>query len=267
MILYTLLWVLSPINIPNELNGWIKIETKNYNSKNIFDYLNGAGENYISYKFINLYVYLFKKGKNEIIVDLFEMKSPKHSFGLFTHLRGNGEEVFKIGDGAEVFGNYLIFWKGKCFVSISSKNKILKEEILSFAKDLEKNLKGEKFSAEILNYLNKENIKKMKYFFDINILNYYFYIANEDIFYFNKGTEGAFYPLKSGFVLLLLFKNKKIAENALMNLKEKYYIGDYKIKNTEDGKWSSYVLKENLLKIYLNFETKKELIEEMNENK
>lgn len=269
MILYLILEILNPLNLSDNINGWTKIKFENYNSENIFDYMNGAGEVYISYKFNNLFVYNYKKGRDEIILEIFEMKEPKYAYGLFSHLKGNGKETDKIKDIAEFLGDYLIFTKGKYFVSINSKEKISEEKILSFAKEIENKIKNEKVEIEILDYIDKSrfDLKKIKYIFDMNILNYYYYFINQDIFYFKDGTECAFYPLKDSFLVFLLFKDKKSAANALKNLKEKFYYGNLEIKEIEKGKWSGYVLKDKLLKIFLDFKTKEDLIKTIDENR
>lgn len=263
MILCLILEILNPLNLSNNINGWTKIKFENYNSENIFDYMDGAGEVYISYKFHNLFVYNYKKKKDEIVLEIFEMKEPKYAYGIFSHLRENGKE------NLEFFGDYLIFTKGKYFVSITYKGKISKEKLLSFAKEIENKIKNEKVEIKILDYIDKSrfDIKKIKFIFDMNILNYHYYFINEDIFYFKSGTECAFYPLKDSFLVFLLFKDKKNAINALKNLKEKFYFGNLEIKEIEKGKWSGYVLKDKLLKIFLDFKTKEDLIKTINENR
>lgn len=258
VILYLILEILNPLNLSDNINGWYKIKFENYNSENIFDYMDGAGEVYISYKFNQLFVYNYKKEKDEIILEIFEMKEPKYAYGLFSHLKGNGKEIEKIKNMAELLGDYLIFTKGRYFVSIISK-----EKILSFAKEIENKIINEKVEIKILDYIDKSrfDIKKIKFIFDMNILNYHYYFINEDIFYFKSGTECAFYPLKYGFLIFLLFEDEKNAKNALKNYE------NLKIKEIEKGKWSGYILKDKLLKIFLDFKTKKDLIKTIDENR
>lgn len=269
MIFCFLLGLFVPINLPENINGWKKTDFKNYNKENIFDYINGAGEVYISYDFQNLMVYSYKKGKKEIVVDIFEMKEPKYAYGLFTHIRGNGEYIHSLGYGAEISESYLIFWKGKYFVSISFFDGGEREEIFYFGREVSRVLKEEKKDFEILKIVEgkKIDLKNIKYFFNMNILNYYYYITNEDIFFFKNGTEGIYAPLKNGSIIFLLFRNEKNAKKGLENLSKKFYGGNYEMKETEKGKWSSYIFKENLILIFLDFPSKEILIEAINENR
>ncbi|MEJ5167158.1 MAG: DUF6599 family protein, partial [Thermoanaerobaculia bacterium] len=204
MVFCILLEILAPLNLPENILGWMKEDFKIYNKKNIYDYINGAGEVYISYNFKNLGVYNYKKGKKEILLDLFEMEEPKYAYGLFTHLRGNGEEVSSLGEEAEIFGGWLIFWKGKYFVSLNSKEG--REILINFGVEIEKYLEKKDKNFKILNFIKELKLdkKSFKYFFNMNILNYNYYLINEDIFYFGKGTEGIFSPYRDGFILLLL---------------------------------------------------------------
>jgi len=267
MVFYLLFEILYPLRIPDEFQGWLKKEFKHYSKENIFDYMDGSGEVYISFNFENLYVYNYEKEKNKIIVEIFEMVEPKYSFGLYTHIRGRGKTISAIGEDCEIFKNSLIFWKGKYFVSLISEDNIKNEILLSFAKEIEKNIKKEKFKSEIFKRAKELNLnlKNIKYFFNMNILNYNYYIINEDIFYFKDGTEGIFSPYKDGYILLLLFKNNKILNLSLKNLKEKFYGGDLKVKEIESGKWSGFILKENSIIIFLDFKSKEILEKKINE--
>lgn len=269
MIFYLLLELFNPSGLPKNINGWVQVESNNYDKENIFDYMDGAGEIYISFNFQKLYVFYYKKGNNEIILDIFEMKKKKNSFGIFSHLRGNGEEVIGLGEEAEIFGNYLIFRKGNYFASISPRDVILKDELLSFGQKVEKYLRNGKGDLKFLNFAKdlKLDLKKIKYFYNMNILNYNYYFISEDLFNFKGGTEGIFSPYKDGYILLLIFLNEKEAKDGLKNLKEKYYGGDFDLKEIENGKWSGYILKDNLLKVFLDFSSKENLIKEINENR
>jgi hypothetical protein len=61
--------------------------------KNIFDYMDGAGELYLGYRFDHLEVYKYKSQTLEdILVELYFMKSPDDAFGLLS-LDWGGEPV------------------------------------------------------------------------------------------------------------------------------------------------------------------------------
>jgi len=82
------------INLPNTIDGW-KLEgaPRLIDKTNIFDYMNGAGELYLSYHFDHLSVYEYKnKSGNDIVVELYNMKDSQDAFGLLS-LDWGGEPV------------------------------------------------------------------------------------------------------------------------------------------------------------------------------
>ncbi len=101
------------IFLPAEAAGWTwdKKETK-YNSKTLFDYIDGAAELYLAYGFQGLNVRKFEKsGQPAITVELYEMASSADAYGLFSFERQ--DEAVGIGQGSE-FGGGLICRGSSC---------------------------------------------------------------------------------------------------------------------------------------------------------
>src|SRR5512147_3107272 len=87
------------ISLPSEAANW-KWDGKEmkYNSKTLFDYMDGAAELYLTYGFQNLTVRRFEKSKQPpIIVELYEMASSEDAYGLFSFERQ--DEAAGIGQG------------------------------------------------------------------------------------------------------------------------------------------------------------------------
>lgn len=82
------------VNIPDKIGAWIKSDTvERIDSNNIFQYMNGAGELYLGYRFDHLDVYEFKGDKKKPIqVEVYYMKSSDDAFGLLS-LDWSGEAV------------------------------------------------------------------------------------------------------------------------------------------------------------------------------
>src|SRR3990170_865385 len=106
------------LSLPSEVTGW-KWDGKEieYNSKTLFNYINGAAELYLAYGFQNLTVRRFEKSNQPpITVELYEMASSEDAYGVFSFERQ--DEATGIGQGSEFGGGLLRFWKGRYFVSI-----------------------------------------------------------------------------------------------------------------------------------------------------
>src|SRR4030043_1085314 len=106
------------ISLPSEAAGWQWDEKEmKYNSRTLFDYIDGTAELYLAYGFQSLTVRRFEKSKQPpITVELYEMASSEDAYGVFSFERQ--DEAVGIGQGSEFGGGLLRFWKGNCFVSI-----------------------------------------------------------------------------------------------------------------------------------------------------
>ena len=74
------------LNLPDRVGGWNRDrEPLVVTSKSIFDYMDGAGELYLGYRFCRLDVYTYKsKDQDEIVAELYWMKSSDDAFGLLS---------------------------------------------------------------------------------------------------------------------------------------------------------------------------------------
>lgn len=82
------------IRLPETVDGW-KLEgpPRRIDSANIFDYMDGAGELYLSYYFDHLLVYEYKdEDGDDILVEFYAMKGFRDAFGLLS-LDWGGEAV------------------------------------------------------------------------------------------------------------------------------------------------------------------------------
>lgn len=74
------------INLPKTTGSWTRPNSPQIiNSQNIFDYMDGAGELYIGYRFDHLEVYEYKSAsQDDILVELYWMQTSDDAFGLLS---------------------------------------------------------------------------------------------------------------------------------------------------------------------------------------
>jgi hypothetical protein len=74
------------LELPQTLNGWtLSGPAQRVEPKAIFDYMDGAGELYLGYRFKFLDVYEYNNpGQSDILVELYWMDSADDAFGLFS---------------------------------------------------------------------------------------------------------------------------------------------------------------------------------------
>ena len=87
-------------------------EPRLYYPEQLYDYINGGAELYISYGMNRVISQLLSnENGDEIRVEIFDMNEAKNAFGVFTHTRTSDEKKF--GQGSQYFTGAQIFWKNK----------------------------------------------------------------------------------------------------------------------------------------------------------
>jgi hypothetical protein len=243
--------------VPREVQGW-KAEAQDaiYDPETIFEYIDGAGEVYRSYNFKSLLSRRFRReGDSEIIVDLFDMGSSGDAFGIFTHDL-DGEEV-RIGQGGNYKGGLLSFWKNRYFVSIFTEKETAetKDALLALGKSIAAAIDGEGAKPALLALLPAgfRDEKSIRYFHNHIILNYHFFVSEENILNLDQTTEAALAESgakgQNGVLLLVRYSDLKRAADAQKNF-TKYYMPDAQglgLVRTEDNTWTSAAVLGNMV--------------------
>ena len=253
-------------NLPVELLGW-KAESKDliFNNETIFDYINGAGEVYRAYDMRYCLSRRFKKINNpDIILDIFHMGTSENAFGVFTHDQG-GEES-DIGQGALHRYGWLRFWKDTYFVSIYSEEetKTTRRAVMELGHNVASVIKNEGSQPSILSALPVEGLRprSIRYLHDPVILNYHYYLSNENILFLGDETDVALaayrWGEKSAILLLAIYPSLDKAVEAHTNLLRNYIPdSDSKgIARLENGKWSASKLKNRIIVFVLEADTR-----------
>ncbi len=107
-----------PIALPSAAEGWTwDGHELHYDARSVFDYIDGAGELFLAYGFQRLSVRRFEQpNQPPLTLECYAMNSAAAAFGVFSFER-QGESV-GIGQGSEIGGGLLRFWKGRYFISI-----------------------------------------------------------------------------------------------------------------------------------------------------
>lgn len=248
--------------LPRQMHGWRthgKAET--YNRQTIYDYMDGAGEIYLSYSFRELLVQRYiKPGKPEIIVEIFDMVSGKDAFGVFSHVQGRDDKEAGIGQGSEYRGGLLTFWKGRFFISILARRETpeAKKAVLLIGKAVSKAIGVDGEKPELLNYIAEEDFfpKGIRYFHTHAILNYHYYLSDENILNLGEHTDVilAQYKDDRSYLLLVEYKNEKDAKAAFNEFINAYMpeVMQKATLQTEDSRWTVATLKQNFVIIILD---------------
>jgi hypothetical protein len=149
--------------IPDSVNEWqADGKAYTYNTKNVFDYLDGGAEVYLAYgmKSVQAQKYV-RTGEPSIDVSIFEMEEPEGAFGAFTYERLDAEAG--VGQGSEYGGGMLRFWQGCRFVFIQAERETpaSREAVITLGRILASCLGGEGILPPLLNALPQEGLRPL----------------------------------------------------------------------------------------------------------
>jgi hypothetical protein len=253
-------------SLPVELFGW-KAEPKDlmFNDESIFSYIDGAGEVYRAYNMRHCLARRYKMINNpDIILDIFDMETSENAFGLFTHDQ-EGKEL-DIGQGALYRYGWLRFWKDKYFVSIYPEEEtiVTKRAVMKLGNTVASVIENEGSRPKILSLLPSDGIRRrsIRYLRDPAILNYHYYLSDENILFLGDETDVVLAEYgrgeKSAILLLALYTNVDEANDAHANLLRSYIpeSGSKGIARLENGKWSASQVKNRFLVFVLEADSR-----------
>lgn len=234
--------------VPAEFMGWTIEEDQVFDAETIFKYVDGAGEVYRSYNMKSLFARRFRAiGKPALVVDLFDMGTSADAFGLFTHDL-DGEDA-TTGQGSTYKGGLLSFWKGPYFASVYTENETpeTKQAVFGIARKIDGAIREKGEKPALVSMIPPEGLqtKDIRFFHNHSVLNYHFFVADENILQLDQTTEGvlASYGDKDSRSRLLVVRYSGVrkAEAALQGFIKAYMpdAGGAGIVRTEDGKWTA----------------------------
>lgn len=252
--------------LPGRVSGWsAEPGDRFFDAETIFDYIDGAGEVYRAYNMRRCLSrrYINPKGPS-IVLDIFHMASSEDAFGIFTHDQ-DGEEL-EVGQGALYRSGWLSFWKDRFFVSIYAEEETAAAEraVRELGKVVAALITTEGPKPRILLHLPAEGLvpKSIRYLHHYLVLNYHFYVSDENILNLTPYTDAVLAGYQRGTecaqLLLVLYPNAEEAAQALAGF-FRHYLPEADSKGAvllENGKWSAATVKGRLLEVVLEADSR-----------
>ena len=252
------------LNLPKTVGVWNRPDAPRLiNSKNIFKYMNGAGELYLGYRFRHLEVFDYTSAdQGNILVEVYFMESPDDAFGLLS-LDWGGEPVtfdgsavtkssqsFTASTRALYGGGLLRLWSDDMYARIMAERETpaSKEAVLVLGKTIATNTQhpSEPGLTKILPLEIdtgwKLRVDRLSFFRSHLVLNSIFYLSHENILDLDLSAEAVIAPYEhiSGSgdpkriqFLLVKYENPERALQALNRFHEAY-LPEYKKEITAD---------------------------------
>jgi hypothetical protein len=211
---------------PGEVQGWsLAPEAAVYSSEDLYTYIDGASELYISYGFKKLTARRYtKKGWPEITVDLFEMSTAGSAFGVFAHSQEKPDQ--EVGRDSEYLDGLLRFWQGNYYVSLlcSPETPETRTALLALGRRMAQRLPRAGERPEALTLLPANGLigASIRYFRHHAWQNTYVFLSSENILDIGPNSEAILAKYDQGeerpVVLLVRYRDQAAAGRAFANL-------------------------------------------------
>ena len=244
--------------LPEHMEGWAaEPGDRFFDDKTIFDYINGTGEVYRAYNMLKCLSrrYINPHGP-PIVLDIFHMGSSEDAFGVFTHDQDG--EAIQIGQDGLYQHGWLRFWKDRFFVSIYAEEETAaaQRSVKELGKAVASLIMVQGSKPGILKLLPLEGLKprSLRYLHHHVVLNYHFYLSNENVLNLGPHTDAVLAEYKRGEefarLLLVLYPNERETTKAYACFL-RHYLPEADAKGEvvllENGKWSGAAAKGKLL--------------------
>ncbi len=253
-------------DLPRHIGAWTaKSSDRFYDQETIFSYIDGAGEVYKAYNMRSCLSRRYTAPNGPpIVLDVFDMGSSEDAFGVFTHDQ-DGKSV-AVGQGALYRPGWLSFWKDRFFVSIymQEETAAAEEAVNELGKVTASLIKDQGPKPGILLKLPQEGLQphSVRYLHHYVVLNYHFYLSDENILHLGPQTDAALAVYKRGgkraHLLLVTYPNVAKAAEAHKTFL-RYYLPEAEppgVVLLEDGKWSGAGFKDTLLTVVLEADSR-----------
>jgi hypothetical protein len=247
------------LDLPKTVDVWNRPDSPRLiNSKNIFKYMNGAGELYLGYRFRHLEVFDYTSAdQGNILVELYFMESPDDAFGLLS-LDWDGEPVSFDGTPSAISNQYFMastralygggllrMWSDSIYARIMAERETpaSKEAVLALGKAIAAGTQYPPEPALVkllpleIDAVWKLRADRLSFFRSHLVLNSIYYLSHENILDLDLSAEAVSAPYEfipgSGDpkriqLLLVQYENPERARQALNRFHEAYLPGDKK---------------------------------------
>ena len=253
------------LDLPKSVGVWNRLESPRIiNSKNIFKYMNGAGELYLGYRFRHLEVFDYTSAdQGNILVELYFMETSDDAFGLLS-LDWGGEPASFDGAPATISnqsftsptrtlygGGLLRMWSDDMYARIMAERETpaSKEAVITLGKAIAANTQhpSEPLLVKMLlleiDAVWKLRDDRLSFFRSHLVLNSIYYLSHENILDIDLSAEaviapyeyipGSGNPKRSQF-LLVKYENPERARQALNHFHDAY-LSELKKEITADS--------------------------------
>lgn len=229
--------------------GWKADPQRVVEPSDIFRYMNGAGELYLSYGFKKLLVREYQKpGQPKVTCELYRLPSSADAYGLFSQDRTG--EPMRIGQGAIYGSGLLIAWQGQYFIRAMADRETdeSKRFLTELAKQVVKLCGPPGEPPKAISWLPGAGLDKQSihYFHTHSCLNYYHFLSTDNLLALSLKANvvlGTYVDTGGKSLALVAGYPKATDARAAWAKFQRVYLaglkteGEYSLAQLENGKW------------------------------
>lgn len=250
--------------LPGTIDQWRKSpDVAIYDGDNLYTYINGGAELYISYKFLNLISLPYvNEDDDEIKIDIFDMGSPQNAFGVFSHSHEMTDDFVDSNIESEYAGGLLTFWKGRFYISILAypETESRKLVVQQLARNIAAQIDEPSVKPRIVERLPRNNLQpfSIRYFRHHTWMNMYHFFSTKNLLNIDYDTEVVMgkYLVDAGkpAVLILLDYPDEAAAAAAHATFRHVFMADAQDAYTagNDELWTGCILNDRLVVIVVD---------------
>jgi len=118
-----------------------------YHADDLWDYIDGAADNYLNYRFVDLHIAEYTKARGKVMfkVEVYRHSSPLYAFGIYSSERSPDYRFIHLGTQGFRESGQIYFLKGPYYVKVISEQERAKDEdktLYTLASLMEQHLEG-----------------------------------------------------------------------------------------------------------------------------
>ena len=187
-----------------EIKGWkVTSGPQFFEPQNLWEYINGEAEMYLDYGFelVATAEYTTLDGFRSMTIEIYQMQSPKHAFGIYAAERSPHDSFIKMGVQGYLSENVLNFWKGLYYVKLTSfeTSSETKEILMKLAVVIDNKIEGSYSEPELFACFPENNkVKMSERFIPKNFLGLSFLKDGYRVEYKRGGSSYQVFLVKNG---------------------------------------------------------------------
>jgi hypothetical protein len=211
--------LLSLLPVGTKIPGWSQVDTARvYRGEELFHFIDGGADLLFEYGFRQALAIEYQNGGGESInLEIYEMNDPGAAYGIYSIRFADGATPIDIGQEGTAHPYYIMFWKGRYYVSLagSDSTQECRSGLEAIARVADKNIHEQGQKPLIVELLPKDKLLKQRYFRGFLGVSTMRLFDEKDMFH---STEGAIGTYEDHTMLVLRYGSAAEAEQRLAEI-------------------------------------------------